>query len=184
MAKKRSKTTLLIVFTNLSRFSAQSLQLDDVEIADALDDYYDQVKSAAKGSGGRVVKFIGDGALLVFPEDRVDEGVDSLLLLKHSIDDRMKKRGWECRFAAKAHFGTAIAGLFEGPEGKQYDIIGKDVNTAAMLDSTGVTLSVEAFRKLGKELRTRFKKHTPPITYLRVDDSRPFRWKRGRPVHA
>jgi glutathione S-transferase fosA5 len=35
-----------------------------------------------------------------------------------------------------------------------------------MLDSTGVTLSVEAFRKLSPVLRKQFKKHTSPIVYL------------------
>ena len=49
------------------------------------------------------------------------------------------------------------------------------VNTAARLDASGVTLSVEAFRKLGPELRTRFKKHTLPITYIRSEDPRRFR---------
>jgi len=45
-------------------------------------------------------------------------------------------------------------------------------NVAAMLDATGVTLSVEAFRKLGPDVRARFKKHTPPITYIRLQDPR------------
>jgi hypothetical protein len=45
-----------------------------------------------------------------------------------------------------------------------------------MLDAPGVALSGEAFRKLGPEMRKRFKKHTPPITYIRVEDPRRFRW--------
>jgi class 3 adenylate cyclase len=96
------------------------------------------------------------------------------------IDNSMAERGWECRFNAKAHFGTAMAGPFGTPGQETYDVIGKAVNTAAMLESAGITLSVEAFRKLNKDLRKRFKKHSPPITYLRLEDPRPFRWKRGR----
>ena len=41
-----------------------------------------------------------------------------------------------------------------------------------MLDATGVTLTVNAFRKLGPALRRRFKKHTPPVTYIRLEDRR------------
>jgi hypothetical protein len=52
------------------------------------------------------------------------------------------------------------------------DVIGKAVNVAAMLDSTGVTVSTETFRKLGSDVRARFKKHTPPITYIRLQDPR------------
>src|SRR5207237_10013877 len=123
---------------------------------------------------------IGDAALLVFPEDAVDRGVEGLLQLKDTVDDLMQERGWDCRLAVKAHFGTTVAGPFGAAGAKRFDVIGKAVNTAASLDSTGVTLSVEAFRKLSPDMRTRFKKHTPPITYLRNDDPRPFRYSRGR----
>ena len=44
-----------------------------------------------------------------------------------------------------------------------------------VLDSAGVTLSVAAFRKLSPPLRRRFRKHTPPVTYIRAEDPRRFR---------
>ena len=128
--------------------------------------------SLVERAGGRVVKFIGDAALLVFPEDAVDRGVEGLLQLKDTVDDLMQERGWDCRLAVKAHFGTTVAGPFGAAGAKRFDVIGKAVNTAATLDSTGVTLSVAAFRKLGPELRRRFHKHTPPITYIRMEDPR------------
>src|SRR2546430_11863176 len=50
--------------------------------------------------------------------------------------------------------------------------LGKTVNVAARLEaSSGVALSAEAFRRLGPDVRTRFKKHTPPITYIRQEDA-------------
>ena len=72
----------------------------------------------------------------------------------------------------KAHFGTVIAGHYRsGGDGAQrFDIIGENVNVAARLDSHGFAISAEAFRKLGADTRKRFKKHTPPITYIRVGD--------------
>lgn len=78
----------------------------------------------------------------------------------------------EIRAEVPLHFGTVIAGPFGAVGDKRSDVIGKAVNVAAMLDSTGVTLSVEAFRKLGPDLRARFKKHTPPITYIGLQDPR------------
>ena len=77
--------------------------------------------------------------------------------------------------AATLHFGTAVAGPFGSAGNKRHDVIGKVVNTAALLDSSGVTLSVAAFRKLSPPLRRRFKKHTPPVTYIRTEDPRRFR---------
>jgi class 3 adenylate cyclase len=84
----------------------------------------------------------------------------------------MAQRGWECRLMVKAHFGTVVTGPFGAAGDKRHDVIGKAVNVAAALDATGVALSVAAFRKLGPGLRRRFKKHTPPVTYIRVEDRR------------
>jgi class 3 adenylate cyclase len=176
MAEIRTEVPLLIAFLDLARFAAQSQRVEDAELANTLDAYYEHVGAAVQSAGGRVVKFVGDAALVVFPETAVDEGVATILALKESVDRLMTERGWECRLSAKVHFGAAIAGPFGVSGEKRFDIIGKAVNTAAMLDAPGVTLSVEAFRKLGRELRTRFKKHTPPVTYIRAEDPRRFRW--------
>lgn len=172
MADIRSETALLVAFVDLTRFAIQSQRVADAELADTIDAYYEEVAAAVQEAGGRVVKFVGDGVLIAFPEGRVDQGVETLLALKDSVDASMARRGWECRLVAKAHFGHVIAGPFGAAGDKRPDVIGKTVNTAAMLDSTGVALSVAAFRKLGPALRRRFKKHTPPVTYIRVEDPR------------
>jgi class 3 adenylate cyclase len=175
MPETRSATPLLVIFLDLTRFGAQSQRVDDVELADTIDAYYEQVGAAVQEAGGRVVKYVGDGVLVVFDEDHVDRGVEMLLALKDAVDHAMARRGWECRLIAKAHFGTAIAGPFGVAGDKRQDVIGKAVNTAAMLEATGVTLSVAAFRKLSPALRRRFRKHTPPVTYIRLEDPRRFR---------
>ncbi|HEU4615158.1 MAG TPA: hypothetical protein VFS15_23860, partial [Kofleriaceae bacterium] len=67
------------------------------------------------------------------------------LALKAELDDWLDHIGWGCRLTIKVHVGTVIVGPFNGV----LDVIGREVNTAAMLDSTGVALSVAAFRALG-----------------------------------
>ncbi len=170
MVELRFQVPLLIAFVDLSRYAALSQRLQDVVLAEAIDAYYECVARAVEDTGGTLVKFIGDAALIVFPEPLVDRGVEAILALKPAVDALMAERGYECRLGCKVHFGEAIAGRFGAAGAKRYDVIGKAVNTAARLDSGGVTLSVEAFRKLGPELRRRFKKHTPPVSYIRVED--------------
>jgi class 3 adenylate cyclase len=172
MAEARPEVPLLIAFADLTRFFVQSQRVTDAELADTLDAFYERVGAVVHKGGGRVVKFMGDAALIVFPEEGVDAGVETLLRLKEEIDDLMDDRGWDCRLLVKAHFGTAVAGPFGGIGAKGYDVLGKAVNTTATLEATGVTLSVSAFRKLGPDLRRRFRKHTPPITYIRTEDPR------------
>jgi adenylate cyclase len=172
MSERRAEAPLLIAFLDLTRFFVQSQRVGDGELADTLDEFYRRVAAGVEPAGGRVIKYMGDAALVVFPEEEVDRGVQALLELKDAIDHFMGSRGWDCRLTAKAHFGTVIAGAF-GPAGaERFDVLGKAVNTTATLDGAGVTLSVSAFRKLGPELRRRFKKHTPPITYIRAEDPR------------
>jgi adenylate cyclase len=172
----RAPVPLLIVFVDLSRFSAQTRRVDDATLADVIDAYYERVAAAVTGAGGRLVKFMGDGALAVFAEERADDGVAMLLALKGEIDGWMASLGWECRLGARAHLGTVMAGAYGGAGDKRFDVIGSGVNTAAMLDHAGLCLSVAAFRSLSPALRTRFKKHTAPVTYIRTEDPRRLRW--------
>lgn len=166
MTESRAEAALLIAFVDLTRFRAQSERTADAEIAATLDAYYELIARAVQGAGGRVVKFMGDAALAVFPTEGVDRGVEGLLGLKDAVDALMAERGWSCRLIARVHFGTVVAGPFGAAGDKRYDVIGRAVNTAALVEAAGVTLTAEAFRKLGSAMRARFKKHTPPITYL------------------
>jgi adenylate cyclase len=172
MPEHRSETALLVAFVDLARFGAQSQRVDDTALAEGLDAFYEEVGASVHGAGGRVVKYIGDAALIVFEADHVDRGVETLLALKDAVDQSMARRGWECRLVVKAHFGTVVAGAFGTAGDKRHDVIGKAVNVTAALDATGVALSTAAFRKLGPALRRRFKKHTPTVTYIRVEDRR------------
>ena len=166
----RIELPLLIVFADLTRFAAQSARVSETELADTMDAFYERVATRTTAAAGKVVKFIGDAALLVFQEESLDAGVRMLLDLKDDVDSWFGQLGWECRLVIKAHFGPVIAGPFGPPGDKRFDVLGKTVNAAAMLGSTGVTLSSEAFQRLSPELRQRFKQHTPPITYVRIED--------------
>jgi adenylate cyclase len=173
--RSRTEIPLLIAFTDLTRFAFQSTRVGDAALADVMDAHYERVAARIEAAGGTLVKFVGDAALVVFPPDAVDRGVEALLALKEEVDRAFEAMGWECRMIVKAHFGTVMAGPYGAAGGKRFDVLGKSVNAAAMLDSTGVALSAEAFRKLSPALRKRFKKHTPTITYIRSEDPHRFR---------
>ena len=174
----RTPISLLIAFVDLTRFSAQTRRTDNATVAAVIDEYYERVGARIAAAGGHLVKFMGDAALAVFPEDDVDAGVTALLALKEEIDDWLAGIGWDCRLMSRAHFGTVIAGPYGAAADKRFDIIGSEVNTAATLDYAGLALSVPAFRKLSPALRTRFKKHSAPITYIRQEDPHRLRWDR------
>jgi len=168
----RQPRSLLVAFADIFGFTRHALRSDDAVIAEDLDDYYLRVERLVTAAGGVVVKYIGDSALIAFPEQAIDAGVECLLALKAETDAWLAERGWRgSTLNVKAHFGELVAGPF-GPSGaRRFDVIGKTVNIAARLPSPGVAITPQAFRKLGKAMRARFKKHTPPVTYIRVEDS-------------
>ena len=167
---------LLLAFVNLNGYTAQVSRLPELDVARVMSGYYALVDELVVARGGRVVKFIGDAALVVFPAGLADAGVDTVLALADEIGRFMHNEGWECRPIAKVHYGTVAAGVFGGGAAARYDVLGKAVNLTARLESSGVALSAEAFRRLDPAMRQRFKKHTPPITYIRVDDAHQPRW--------
>jgi class 3 adenylate cyclase len=175
MLETRAEVCLLIAFVDLTGFSLQSTRVDDVEVATVIDGYYRLIGERVVAAGGRVVKFMGDAALIVFGEADADRGVTALLALKDEADAYLAAARWDCRAHVKVHCGDVIAGPFGPPGDLRFDVIGKAVNTTAMLDATGVALSVEAFRKLSPEMRRRFKKLTWPVTYIRTEDPHRFR---------
>jgi len=172
---RRVELSLLVGFIDLTGFALQSTRVADDDLAGVIDGYYQLVAERVSAAAGRVVKYIGDGALVVFDADQTDRGVEALLELKLLVDRYFEQLGWACRATVKVHVGTAIAGPYGPLDDRRFDVIGKAVNTAAMLDASGVALSVEAFRKLSPTLRQRFKKHTWPVTYIRVEDPHKFR---------
>ncbi len=168
-----AETSLLVAFVDLARFADTYRRLDEGRIASLLDALYERIAEHVDKAGGRVVKFLWDGALIVFPEAEVDRGVAALLDLKAEVDRWLESEGLDSRLVVKAHFGPVIAGPFGGRGEKRFDVMGATVNTAAKLESRAVALSAQAFRKLAPATRRRFKKHTPPITYIPVEARRP-----------
>jgi adenylate cyclase len=159
-------TPYLIAFLDFTLFDKQSQRVEDADIAATLDAHYHRVTDAIQAAGGRVIKFIGDATLLVFPEKNVDGGVRTILELIVSENAEMEKKGWDCRLQAKAHFGTVVAGEFGANGDRRFDIFGKAVNATARLKPAGAfTLSAEAHGKLSPDLRRRFAKQAAPVTY-------------------
>ena len=171
----RAELRLLVAFLDLTGFALQATRVGDDELAAVIDGWYERVAARTAAAGGRTVKFIGDAALLVFDAARADDGAAALLELKQAGDAYFAERGWPCRVSIKAHVGPCVAGAYGAAGDKRFDVIGQTVNTTAMLDGGGVCLSVDAFRALSPAMRTRFKKHTWPVTYIRVEDPHPFR---------
>ena len=65
---------VLVAFSDLSAFTRVVQGQSEGEIFALMTEYYGLVGDVIAAGGGKVVKFIGDAALLVFPDDGIDAG--------------------------------------------------------------------------------------------------------------
>jgi adenylate cyclase len=165
----RRERELIVVFVDLSLFAKEAERRVEVDIASTIDGYYERVADHVARGQGAVVKFIGDGALLVFDPSGADAALRALLDMRLDVDAWLAGAGWASRISIKAHSGAVIAGGFGARGAKSFDIIGNVVNIAARLPRP-FHVSPQVFRLLSPESRKELKKHTPPITYIPLGD--------------
>ena len=157
---------LLISFIDLTNFGKFSRRHTNQSLFNFLSEYFEYVGDLIEGSGGKVVNCMGDAALIVYREEKINEGVLALKRLKDEGDQWLAAKGAPCRNVVKVHFGSMICGPIGTRSEKRFDVIGTAANTAALLQTNGFAITPQVFRKLDKDVRKLFKKHTPPITYI------------------
>jgi class 3 adenylate cyclase len=163
---------LLVCFTHLAGFNKRFvLPNDDSLVFATMQAYYAWAGALIQKAGGTVIKCMGDALLIAFPADAATTAVKTLQDLKQSGDLWLKQRQIPCHHLVKIHLGPVVAGPIGVPGAEHLDIFGKTVNLCVTMESDGWAMSPQVFRALDGETRTKFKKHTPPVTYIRVEDS-------------
>ena len=161
-----TELNLVVASSDLTQFARYARGRSSREIFELMANYFEMVGDIVSAGGGEVIKFMGDAALMTFPEDGVDAGLAALRRLKEEGDDWCESRGMPCRHVIRAHFGDVVRGSIGTRDTKRVDIFGETVNTAFLVKSSGLAVTPQLFRKLGKEARTFLKKHTPPVRYI------------------
>ena len=159
--------TLGVAFVDMSRFAVWVGSEQDTLVADFLQRFYRLSTELAEGAQGRIVKFMGDGVLAVFPPESMEPMVTALGTLAKDARQLGHEFGIDTYLNINVHVGSVVCGSFGAPDQERFDVIGKTVNIAARLGRRGMTLSPQAFRCLGPEARKSFDKNMPPITYRR-----------------
>ena len=80
------KIQALVACSDLSGYAKLYRKFSEEEIFRFLSDYYEFLGEVIAPAGGKVIKFMGDAALMIFPEEKSDEGVKALLSLQTQGD--------------------------------------------------------------------------------------------------
>jgi adenylate cyclase len=160
------ETKLVLLSADLAGFSRACAHLDALAIAKFLDAWYCRCAPVITSRGGRIVKFMGDGLLAVFPEEAALAAVDAAAALREQCASVRSEASWRVDLGANIHIAVVAEGEF-GPEGaRRYDVFGSGVNHLFLMGGgPGVRISEPVYRQLPNEARGAWNKNRPPATY-------------------
>lgn len=168
---KNQRVHGLVFFTDLTNFNRTTKSMELEQVAGILTTYTEIVHHAVTDGGGQVNDYLYDSVLGYFPEDKVDQGVRTLMEVKQQVENWAEIEGFKMKLRIAAHYGEFM--IIYLPPFTSPDLLGDTVNIAVRLGSGGqsshrgrLIISAAAFRKLDPETRKSFHKYTEPIVYL------------------
>ncbi len=142
---------MLVVFADINGFVKFCSDKNPTEIFAFLSEFYLlSGKVILNSPNGKIVKFMGDSMLIVFEENFVKEGVESLKNLKAEIDNFLSKFGENFSLSVKAHFGEVACGEIGTETDRRVDVFGNTVNETALLPNGEFVLSKDLKRLIKK----------------------------------
>ena len=169
---------LVVGFYDLVGYTRFSERTDAMRLLEVMTGFTALVGKIIQDAGGVFIKPIGDAGLFAFQGDQAGLAVETSDILLTESEAWLGAEGYPNTSRLGLHAGPVAVGRIGAPGNERLDIIGKTVNTGARLVTHRMTVTPAVFRKLSLENRKRFKKHTPPVSYIGVDDPRPRDYRR------
>ncbi|MBE9185185.1 response regulator [Microcoleus sp. LEGE 07076] len=150
---------ITILFSDIVGFTEMANTLRSRRVAELLNEYLAAMTKAIFDSGGTVDKFVGDAVMALFgapeeltPNEQVRRAIAAARLMLRALNE-LNERWLEqgivgengvpaVRFRCGIHQGTAVVGMFGGPDRSDYTAIGPSVNIAARLQEVAEPNSV------------------------------------------
>ena len=140
----------IVATADITGFSRASQSKSNREVFDLLTEFYGIVGRIVDESGGKVVKFMGDAPLMVFPEGRAKQAVAALRSLTEKSSACVSRFGSACRLRVKAHIGSVVCGPLGTATEKPFDIIGSPLIDLFRMPSGDFVISPELQKLLNK----------------------------------
>lgn len=159
--------SLAVLFCDLRGFTSYSERHLPYDVVFLLNRYFAAVGQVVDDAGGRIDKFIGDGAMAVFDGDGdLDAGCRSalraavgILQAVRELGEQMESMGEEpMRAVVGVHAGPAIVGLLGVPGATAKTAVGDTINVASRLETvakqedTSIAVSADVVLRSGVDL--------------------------------
>ena len=104
MARDRIRRLAAVWFADIVGYTALSTRDEDAALA--IVDEFQRLAHEAVADKGRVVKFLGDGALAVF--DSTKRALESAIALREAFDGLEVVRSHDCSLSVGVHVGEVV----------------------------------------------------------------------------
>ena len=165
----------ILLLANLNGYAQAFRSHSDAEMAAFIDRFYRIAGEVIEEQGGKVIKFMGDAVLSIFPPAAASETVAAATMMQRAVADLALDIRLEVRLGANIHFGEAVATEFGTGASRRYDVIGRTVNQTFLLGrGGGIRLSERMYRKLPSSERSPWDKRKLPAVYVLEDSGEPW----------
>jgi len=130
---------MIVARADVAGFSKACQNKSNLDTFRMLDTFYHLVHRLTTDAGGKVVKFLGDAALMIYPVQNAAEAIAGLESLKSEAQDLWFEFDETCVVRTKAHIGPVVCGAM-GPE-KRFDAIGNTINELYRMPADGPDIS-------------------------------------------
>ena len=162
-----ASSAVVVLVADLDGYAKAFKTRTDAQMAAFLDRYYSVAEDTVHEAGGRIVKFIGDAVLAVFPESGAASAVSAAATLRQEVERTGQQMGIPVRLGASVHMGPAVEAELGKGSSRRRDVIGRTVNQTFLLGrGPGVRISEKVYRKLPSAERTPWTKNKPPAVYV------------------
>jgi len=150
VARVSERRLVAVLFCDVCGFTAMSEKLDPEEVSNIIQPLFQQCNAAIAKYGGIVEKFIGDAIMALFGvpyvhEDDAERAALAALDMRTIIQEfgaaLEKKTGFSVNMRIGLNVGMVVAGTIdaiEGGGGKNYQVLGDSINTAARMEQNAV----------------------------------------------
>ena len=135
MSSQCQPQELIICFVDINNWLRGTAGRDPDEVFAFLSDVYEQVLPLAEDHGGRLVKVMGDAALIVWEPADATRAIEAARAMRATLDELQQdfRPAEPMSLGVAMALGTAIAGEMGPPSIRRFDVIGDPVNAVALM---------------------------------------------------
>ena len=165
VARASERRTVAVLFCDVCGFTAMSEKLDPEEVSNIIQPLFQLCNNAINKFGGVIEKFIGDALMAIFGvpishEDDAERAALAALEMRDIIQrfgaDLEQRMGFSVNMRIGLNVGTIVAGSVDSGEGKNYQVLGDAINTAARMEQNAKPGNILVTEQMYRLLRDSF----------------------------